>query len=586
MSFMISSCGEEFLYKEPLGSVDPETMQNATAVNMLITGAYSQLTIGTRYTDMSANWVYDVLAGAANKGSHAGDQENEYMGWQEHTLTSSNPILSFKYQMVYRGSKRVETALQILANVTDMNATLLAAAVTEGIDMKAIRQGELHFLRALYYFEGARVFGPYILYLDETNTEADPRMHNDVSIWPKIEHDINEAIRLLDNYPRQNNGARGEIGRAYKWAAIALKVKILMQQGKNAEAKPLLLDLLANGHTAWGTPYGLRPDLRDTWSIPAKNSGGESIFDVQYVGERENAGSGWSLAYVDGGPGGCCGFFHASFDLANSFQVDDDGLPFLDNEYRSRPSIATMTTTTTAEHDFDIPVDPRLDFNVIRTGLPFKDWGVAPSGRWNRDIGYAGPFKVGKFIYTDADRLAGQAASNLHPQGQPGSAMNLPYITVRDMMLRLAEIHVEDNELPQAMALVNAIRKRAANPTLINNTIATYNIAEYPGGHAAFSNQDVARKAVRMERKLELALEGGISWFDYIRWGGDYMSTSIQAAFDYEGRAEHLPRYADYNSFPPEVTFLPLPQTQVIRMGQNPATGQNWLQQRGYWVNR
>ena len=73
------------------------------------------------------------------------------------------------------------------------------------------------------------------------------------------------------------------------------------------------------------------------------------------------------------------------------------------------------------------------------------------------------------------------------------------------------------------MEQVNKIRRRAALPVNIikledGTPAANYKISEYPSTHAAFSNKDVCIKAIRMERKLELAMEGE-RWFDLVRYG-------------------------------------------------------------------
>ena len=38
------------------------------------------------------------------------------------------------------------------------------------------------------------------------------------------------------------------------------------------------------------------------------------------------------------GPGGCCGFYQPSYELVNSFQVDENGLPYL-VEVRNKKSM-------------------------------------------------------------------------------------------------------------------------------------------------------------------------------------------------------------------------------------------------------
>ena len=78
------------------------------------------------------------------------------------------------------------------------------------------RLGELKFIRALVYFEGTRVFGPYIPWVDESITENDPKVHNDQDIRSNIVADVDVAIANLPD-------RQAEVGRANVWAAKALK---------------------------------------------------------------------------------------------------------------------------------------------------------------------------------------------------------------------------------------------------------------------------------------------------------------------------------------------------------------------------
>ena len=190
----LGSCGEDFLYKSPQGSLDSDALTNATGVEMLTINAYAALAAPVDgydpYQASPFNWVFGgMYGGDANKGSNTGDQAtlNQKWGW------------------VYSSSKRVNTALQILAKVEDMNE-----------DIKKTREGELKFLRGLIYFEGTRVFGKFIPYFDESFTDNDPKAHNDKDISSNVLADIDAAIAVLPN-------TQQDVGRANVWAAKALK---------------------------------------------------------------------------------------------------------------------------------------------------------------------------------------------------------------------------------------------------------------------------------------------------------------------------------------------------------------------------
>ena len=587
---MLSSCGENFLYKAPQGSIDQAALTNAQGVDMLVTNAYATLTnagfvngYGSNWWGASMfNWTFGgMYGGDAHKGSDVSDQSilNQL---ETYTTTSANNYLNDKWSWVYLGSMRANMALKVLANVTDMDASLMNT-----------RKAELYFLRATFYFEGVKVFGSYIPFIDETNTDNDPKIHNDKDIYPLILADLDKAIAGLPNTP-------ADPGRTYIWAAKALKAKVLMQQGKMSEAEPILQDVLTNGNTASGKKYGLADDMNDNWSTFKDNTSPESIFEIQFSSDGNDHGNdGMSLCYPYGGgaPGGCCGFYQPTFELVNSFQVDANGLPYLNGEYRTKPSVTTVqastgtvklladpTTNALSVNDPTITVDPRLDFAVGRINIPYKDYG--PAQNWIRDVNNGGAFMPKKHVYTKAEEAAGYARSGMGWGWSPGSAMNIQYLSVRDAMLMYAECLANDGKMSDAMGWVNKIRARAALPVNIikyddGTPAANYKVSEYPSSHAAFSDKATCIKAIRMERKLELAMEGQ-RWFDLARWGGDVMNSEIAAYLNYE---KNYISNGILNAVTPLAaakTMLPLPLQQIQTMG-NDESGQPYLVQPDPW---
>ncbi|MDD4403970.1 MAG: RagB/SusD family nutrient uptake outer membrane protein [Parabacteroides sp.] len=563
----LGSCGEDFLYKAPQGSVDQDALQNPTGVELLVANAYANLT-ENGWGASPFNWTFGgMYGGDANKGSDPGDQSvlNEM---EMYNTASTNGYLDEKWVWTYKGSKRVSAAMQTAAAVTDMDPAI-----------KEVRMGELYFLRALFYFESVKVFGPYIPYIDETHLENDPKVHNDKDIYADILEDVDEAIAKLP-------ATQPEDGRVNSWAAKALKAKILMQKGDMAAAKPILKDVIDNGKTSNGLKYALEDNLNNNWSALTEN-GKESIFAVQFSNDAEdNGNSGMSLCYPhNSGPGGCCGFYQPSFELANSFKVDANGLPLLDNSYRNGESVSYRNPSTVKDAvlalNNPISVDPRLDFSIGRYGIPYKDWGT-PKNDWVRNPVNGGIFLPKKHVYSSAEKDAEHVA--VHDGWAPGSTMNIQYLSLRDCILLYAECLANDGDLKGAMDLVNQIRTRAALPVnVIKNTDGTpaalYKISTYPQSHAAFTDKATCIKAVRMERKLELAMEGQ-RWFDLQRWGGDIMATEIKAYVDFE--KQYIPKFASASYISSSRTMFPVPDGQIQTMG-NDESGAPYLVQPAPW---
>ena len=567
---MLSSCGEGFLYKDPQGSINQAALMNQTGIDLLTTSAYANIT-ENGWGATPFNWTFGgMYGGDANKGSDGNDQ-SVLNTMETYSVLSTNGYIGEKYAWVYKGAKRVNIALQTLEQTENLPEAF-----------KKSRNGELHFLRAMFYFEGIKVFGPFLPWVDETNTENDPKIHNDVDIYPKVLADIDIAITNLP-------GKQDLAGRANLWAAKALKAKILMHKGDLATAEPILKDVIDNGMTANGKKYGLEDDMNANFDS-FRDNGKESIFAAQFSADRDNGNTGLSLCYPHGGagsPGGCCGFYQPSNELANSFKVGPDGLPLLDNSYRNKPYVTERNTSSEKDAPLSVnnnmPVDPRIDFAIGRFGVPYKDWGL-PLNNWVRDVANGGFYMPKKHVYTKKEQDAGLADGGLSSGWAPGSAINLQYLSLRDMILLYAECLANKNDLTGAMTQVNQIRKRAALPVNIvklgDGTPATnYLIKEYPTTHAAFTDKDMCIKAIRMERKLELAMEGQ-RWFDLSRWGGQYMNKELADYVHFE--AQFLAKFATASVLPAAKTMFPLPDGQVQTMGVD-ENGKPYLVQPDPW---
>ena len=374
-------------------------------------------------------------------------------------------------------------------------------------------------------------------------------------------------------------------GRANSWAAKALKAKVLLQRGDLAAAKPILKDVIDNGVTAQGVKYGLEDRMDDNFNS-FNDNGKESIFAVQFAAESQNANSGMSLCYPHGGgPGGCCGFYQPSNELANSFKVNANGLPLLDKSYRNAPYVSSRNTGEGfLSVNGGMPVDPRLDFAIGRFNIPYKDWGL-PQNAWIRDVVNGGFYMPKKHVFSKEELDAGLAHGGFHDGWAPGSAMNLQYLSFRDVLLQYAECLANDGELAAAMGYVNQIRTRAAHPDNIIylpdgvTPAANYRVENYPASHATFSNQDECILAVRMERKLELAMEGQ-RWFDLSRWGGTYMNTALKEYLEFE--QNFIPKFGTAAVLDAAKTMFPLPEAQIQTMG-NDENGNPYLVQPAPW---
>ena len=156
--------------------------------------AYAGLTRPTGYDNMF-NWVFGgVYGGDANKGSESNDQ-SVLNSVETYAVTATNDYLLNKWKDAYYGAQRCNLALNVMKEAADMDETT-----------KANWTAELKFLRALFMFEGVKIFGPTGMpYIDETIAaeENDPKVHNGTDIYPNILADVEAAIEgLPENRPK------------------------------------------------------------------------------------------------------------------------------------------------------------------------------------------------------------------------------------------------------------------------------------------------------------------------------------------------------------------------------------------------
>jgi hypothetical protein len=396
-------------------------------------------------------------------------------------------------------------------------------------------------------------------YVDETWDEV-TFVSNSADIWPKIEEDFKYAY---DNLPEIQDAA----GRANKWAAGAYLGKTYLYQEKWADAKAVFDEVISKGTTATGIPYGLNANYADAF-IASNDNNKESVFASQAAantGTINNANPALVLNYPHGTagperPGGCCGFFQPSIDLANSFRTNDNGLPLLDGSYNNPNNAVKNDYGLESSDAFTLDqgnLDPRIDHSIGRRGIPYLDWGPHPGKDWIRDQPYAGPYSPKKFIYYKDGAGSEHDASSWTPGY---SAVNYNIIRYADVLLMAAEAEIELGNLDKGREYINMIRQRAKDSAL-TGVDANYIIELYP----SFASQDEARAALRMERKLELSGEGHRK-YDLVRWG---IAASVLNAYLANENGILQSPFANASFTENNDEYLPIPQSEIDLQGSD-----------------
>jgi len=473
-----------------------EAQLDDNAVNGLVAATYNGLEAhffgnNEAFSGPSTNWIFDVRSDDALKGGGATSMEQNIHQLEISNITSDNVSSLYKWKNNFYAISRANKAIKAINDATSIsNPEQLI--------------GEIKCLRAYYYFDLIRIF-KLIPYFTEADTDPSSKSNTEFTreqIYEKIEADLEDAFNVLPAEPTAP-------GRVCKYTAAALLAKVYAQDTEKGTADWAKVKAWAEQVIKSGR-YSFYPKCQDMAKIDNNNMY-ESILAIQCSTANNNAHINWSnllnVTYSDGNLYGTGDdFFYGSQDLVNAYATDADGLPYID---RQNPNGDVVSGG-----NYYGNVDPRLDFTVGRIGFPFR--GHTYTKGWCRAYEIYGEYSNKKNICdpSDSRMISGW------PWG--GSSLNFCLIRYSDIVLLYAESCVETGDLETARTWVNKIRQRASNsidaayqPQDISKLMADYAVGQYP---AEGWTQDYARKAVRLERRLELALEGQ-RWFDLIRWG-------------------------------------------------------------------
>lgn len=578
-----TSCSD-FLEIEPVGAVNETNLTDQEGINYLLTGMYSALNIPAATTNSYfgaslTNYTYgDVMGGDANKGSTAADQ-SDFTLLETFSFTTDNSYIKRKWVAVYDAVARANNVMHLAGLIKDE----LSAIPGQEKDFYTEAIAQARFMRGFYLFEGIKNFGAAIPYvsLEDYESSVNPLISNVdesgnyIYIWEQVAEDLQYAY---DNLP----GAwPEEPGRANKWT----------------EAKSILETVIANGTDSKGTKYTLTPSYETLYTAGESDWTGESVFDVQMAisGTQyyTNAINGNSHISLSGKIGSGWGFYQPSYDLVNAHMVDENGLPYLDKSYQSKTSVTTIDGDNVPHTDLTVYTDPRVDVSAGRFNVPYMDWDIPVTiDGWIRDLANGGPFLNKKNLPKKADK----GGLSLTTTGG-STAKNFHLMRVAELYLLYAEACIETGDINTAREYINKVRARAAQSCImaadannnmaltsspyvledkvsgntIANTAANYRIGLYP---ASGWTVDKAIKALRFERRIELAMEGH-HWYDLVRWNAasEELGNKGSGFLAYEKR--YLLKYQSA-TYPDRLVTLPIPNDEIVTMEGVLVQNENW----------
>jgi len=450
-------------------------------------------------------FIGDVVSDDALKGGQSiGDMADVY-DMENFKTNSNNGLLLDFYRAQWQGIARCNLPIQAIAGMTP------DSVMTERVQKRLI--GELKFLRAMYYFRLVRVFGAVPKVTEPIVSSANWQQNRAsvADIYKLIISDLEAANAGL--WKKSEYDAE-DLGRATKGAAQAMLLKAHLYNKTYAEAKRWG-DSIINSNE-----YTLVSKYADNFTLAGEN-GPESVFEIQYM---EDPTSDYGEGF---------GFTRGSFTV-----------------------ILTRSRSSKLGGGWGFNKPTKNLYNAYENGDPRRNATILnPSDSEietpEQEIYLGSRYLNRKYAMMNDDNSF-YAIS--HATRGP---INNKVIRYADVLLMYAEAACETNQLTAAKNALEQVRARARGNAAI--------LPAFPYGTYA-DNQADLRKAIRHERRVELAMEGH-RWFDLCRWG---IAKETMDAYKATESAEVQQHMAAFIKGTHELFPIPSKEIDLNPMQQNP----------------
>ena len=527
----LSSCNDWLTEETPGTTKVSEFFTSLSTAEAVVNAAYVPMTweFGTTYYP---EWYFgDIVSDDALKGGQDINDGADLRELENFKANSDNEILLQYYRAQWQGIQRANLAID------EIPTTRIETEGDEAEKQAKYRDrylGEAYFLRGFYYFRLARMFGgmPLIDYvIKSSNQWAQTRTTMDETLNFAIE-DFKRAENLLwlkDKY------SDDELGRATKGAAQAMLLKANLYRadyqrnaGNETEAQKYFAEAAKWGkEVIQSRQYSLWPNYFDNFRL-ANENGRESVFEIQYA---EEATSDY------GGEGYTRGTMTTILQRSRSSAFGEAGWGY------NRP-------TQNLYNEYEAG-DARRDETIL---VPTDEQIETPA----QEI-YCGDRMLNRKYAMYNDGTNGGIYKLAHATRSPKNNIQIRYA---DVLLMYAEACCESGDLPSAKSALKEVRDRAGlsqfpYTAVIQGQTVTFN-----------DNQEDLRKAIRHERRVELAMEGH-RWFDLTRWGIAKETMDTYMAGETE-EAKEL--YGTFQKGKHELFPIPSKEIDLSGIEQNP----NW----------
>ena len=565
----LSSCSDFLDEQVPQATLTQDEVKDPKYIDNVLISAYAGL---VTIEDMNASfslWNYDTRSDDAYVGGSDFSDGEPFHRLELGTgvMTTDWPFSSI-WTRFYNYLSRVSLSLDVLRSADQDNAVIQQ------------RTAEMKFLRAYGHFQLKRLFKkiPFVLKPnmeeDDYNNLSNTEFTNDEG-WQQIINDLEDAYKVLPT-------VQAEKGRPTKAACAAFLAKVYLYKAyrqdnaatnevtgiNEADLQKVVEYTQPSIYTSAG--YGLEPDLHNNFRPEEQyENGKESIWAIQY--SRNDGTVYGNLNFSNRLIVPCIpkvhdsgnDFYKPSHNLVDAYRTNADGLPMLDDFAATDYTVGSNQT-----------VDPRLFVTVGVPGTPYMfntDYMMAETNTWSRGGGTYGYF-------VSLKQNVDPALTNSYLfdcDNQWASSMNRIVFRYADVLLMRAEALAQLGQTTEAISLVNQVRQRAAG--MITSSVVSgypnkYGVRYAVGRYNGTYSKDQTMRIVKMERRLELAMEAE-RFFDLVRWGD--AATVLNKYFTDESRTMNFLQGASFTANKNE--YLPIPYEQMA------AANGNYTQNCGNW---
>jgi len=563
----LTACSSFLEEQVPQATLTQDEVKNPEYIDNVLISAYAGL---LSIEDMNASfslWNYDTRSDDAYVGgSDFSDGEPFHRLERSVGVMTTDWPFSSIWTRFYNYLSRVSLSLDILASADQDNAIIRQ------------RTAEMKFLRAYGHFQLKRLFKkiPFVNKLNMTeedyNNLSNTEYTNDEG-WQQIINDLEDAYAVLPV-------TQTEKGRPTKAACAAFLAKVYLykayhQDDANSNQVTSISDADLQKVVEYTNPsiysgYGLEPDLFNNFRPEEQyENGKESIWAIQYskndgtVYGNLNFSNRLIVPCIPKVHDSGCDFYKPSHNLVNAYRTNSNGLPMLDNFNDVDYTVGSSQT-----------VDPRLFETVGVPGTPYMynpNFMISESNAWSRSGGTFGYFVS---LKQNVDPALTDAYLFLC-DSQWASSMNRVVFRYADVLLMRAEALAQLGQDTEAIALVNQVRSRAAqmaSSSAVSGYSTKYNVHYAVGLYKGSYSKDETLKIIKMERRLELAMESE-RFFDLVRWGD--ASTVLNKFYTSESEKMNFLSGSQFTANKNE--YLPVPWEQMA------ASNGHYTQNCGEW---